>query len=152
MCKNRILINCYSIQISFLLLILKWCLREAAGFNSPQAVPAWDSLIVKYPFNPSSPRCLKLISSWSLKKFSTHTLTQTGQNCCFLALCFFPVISCHFLSSNEVCRKNMFSLLALSTNSLQLKCVYTATRPGKSYRFHRNFISFQANKHTTHTQ
>ncbi len=48
-----------------------------------------DSLIVKYPFNPYSPRRLKLISSWSLKEVSTHTLTQTGQNCCFLALRFF---------------------------------------------------------------
>lgn len=104
---------------------------------------------MKYPFNPSSPRCLKLISSWSLKEVSTHTLTQTGQNCCFLALCFFSshVISCPQMSV----QKNMFSLLALSTNSLQLKCVYTATRPGKSYRFHRNFISLSSKQTYKHT-
>lgn len=90
MCKNIMFINCYRIQKSFLLLILKWCLREAAGFNSPQEVLAWGLLDCEI----------------SLQQGSSYTCTDTGwAGLLLFSVLYFPVISSHFLPSNECAEK-----------------------------------------------
>ncbi len=82
------------------------------------------------------------------RKFLQYSDTDWAELLLFSTQFFFVIsYSCPQMSV----QKNMFSLLALSTNSVQLKCVYTATRLGKSYRFHRNFISFSRKQTYTHT-
>lgn len=52
MCKKWILINCYSFQMSLLLLILKWRGKQQGSIHQRRFQPG-ESLIVKYLFNPS---------------------------------------------------------------------------------------------------